>query len=155
MSEENNPMFEQEEEGDEEEEEEYTEETVDSEDEVNVAEMALEHKKEGNEHYVARRYSSAVKSYTAAIALQPDDQAFYSNRAAAYYNLENYQSSLNDCKKALELDPDYLKNYNRAGMSLLQMVGRSLHLPASFAVFSLAVFLLKILLKSCFSSFAV
>ena len=136
MSEEDIPM--QQEEEEEEEEEEYTEEdSADSDNEVDIAEMALQHKKIGNEHYVAQRYTNAVKSYTAAITLQPDEQAFYSNRAAAYYNLENYQSSLDDCKKALALDPDYLKNYNRAGMSLLQMVVRSLHLPASLVVFSL------------------
>ena len=112
---------------DEEEEEEMTEdsteeETDESEDTMTPAELALEHKKKGNDHYNANRYSSAIQSYTEAIKLQPDEQAFYSNRAAAYYNLEDYRSCLNDCKRALLLDENYVKNYNRAGMSLLQMV---------------------------------
>ena len=34
---------------------------------------------------------------------------FYQNRAASYENLKNYVKVIEDCDKALELDPNYTK----------------------------------------------
>jgi len=36
-------------------------------------------------------------------------------RAAAYGKMGEHQKSINDCKKALELDPKYGKAYGRMG----------------------------------------
>ncbi len=39
----------------------------------------------------------------------------FSHRAAAYIKLEDYQNALTDCKKAIEIDPEYARAHGRMG----------------------------------------
>lgn len=36
-------------------------------------------------------------------------------RAVAFLKLQEYQKAIDDCERALELDPDYSKAYGRLG----------------------------------------
>ncbi|CAG8493447.1 9908_t:CDS:10 [Ambispora leptoticha] len=69
-------------------------------------------KDRGNDAYRQRNYDKAVKLYTQAIAFHPNP-VFYSNRAACYFNTEQFYKTIEDCKKALSLDPSYVKALNR------------------------------------------
>lgn len=70
-------------------------------------------KKEGNDAFQRGAQEEAVAAYTEALAIDPDNTTFnstlYANRAAAYSKLGKNQEALDDCNRALELDPNYLK----------------------------------------------
>ena len=46
--------------------------------------LALAAKKEGNGHYKKKEWAEAIAKYTEAVALDPTDHTFYSNRSACY-----------------------------------------------------------------------
>lgn len=60
----------------------------------------------------------AILNYTQGIKTKCKDvdllAQLHNNRAAANFMLKNYRSSLNDCKLALKLKPNYTKALNRA-----------------------------------------
>ena len=61
-----------------------------------------------------KKFSEALDCYSKAIELCPKDNKdelpkFYQNRAASYENLKNYEKVIEDCDKALVLDPNYTK----------------------------------------------
>ncbi|KAG0483559.1 hypothetical protein HPP92_011643 [Vanilla planifolia] len=62
-------------------------------------------------------YSEAVDLYTCAIALCDNNAVYYSNRAAAYTQLEKYTEAVEDCLKSIEIDPGYSKAYSRLGLA--------------------------------------
>merc|ERR1711970_789254 len=75
-------------------------------------ELAQKFKNEGNALVKEQKYKEAIEKYTEAINCQ-ESAIFYCNRAAAYTSLTNYEEALQDCKKAISLDPDnesYKKN---------------------------------------------
>lgn len=53
---------------------------------------------------VLEEYPDAIKSYSKAIKLDPDNPGFYSSRGEAYWQMKEYEKSLQDYNKALELD---------------------------------------------------
>eukprot|EP00029_Vermamoeba_vermiformis_P006631 TRINITY_DN2658_c0_g1_i1.p1 TRINITY_DN2658_c0_g1~~TRINITY_DN2658_c0_g1_i1.p1 ORF type:complete len:234 (+),score=47.41 TRINITY_DN2658_c0_g1_i1:39-704(+) len=80
--------------------------------------MANELKEQGNKAYNDKNYDEAIAMYTRAIDLfsktkDPRGALFYGNRAAAYLQLEDYESVVEDCTKAIGLDSCYLKGYMR------------------------------------------
>ncbi|XP_017887531.1 uncharacterized protein LOC108629397 [Ceratina calcarata] len=89
-----------------------------AEDENTPEELANNYKDDGNFNYKYKKYRLAVLSYTEGIKTKCKDSdlmaQLYNNRAAAQLMLKNYRSSLNDCKLALKLKPNYVKVLNRA-----------------------------------------
>ncbi|KAI9098268.1 import receptor [Phlyctochytrium arcticum] len=77
------------------------------------ADLAKQAKVLGNKYYAEKGYDEALKLYSQAITLSPNDAVFYSNRAACYANLNNYDAVLEDCTAALKLDSTYVKALNR------------------------------------------
>lgn len=61
------------------------------------------------------RFVEAAEAYSKAISLDSTNPIYYSNRAAAYNKTNEYQPAVEDCHKALNLDPDYSKAYGRLG----------------------------------------
>jgi tetratricopeptide (TPR) repeat protein len=77
---------------------------------------ANEAKEEGNKYFRVKDYDNAITMYSRAIALCPTDEddketlaVFLGNRAAAYYAVDEYDCTIDDCTKSLELNPDYVK----------------------------------------------
>lgn len=50
-----------------------------------------------------------------AIGLDSNNAVYFCNRAAAHSKLGNHQAAIEDCNRALELDPTYSKAYGRLG----------------------------------------
>jgi len=78
-------------------------------------EKALKEKEEGNEKFKGGDYPGAVKHYTEAIKRDPSSPVYYANRAAAYTKLTSFVEAKNDCEKALDIDPKYVKAWSRLG----------------------------------------
>ncbi|CAM8885132.1 unnamed protein product [Rhodiola kirilowii] len=77
--------------------------------------MADEAKAKGNTAFSAGDYPTAIKHFTDAISLAPENHVLYSNRSAAYASLSQYSQALEDAKRTVELKPDWAKGYSRLG----------------------------------------
>ncbi len=82
---------------------------------VEIVEPTWELQKDrGNAEFNAGRFQNAVKYYSEAIQMKPDEASLYSNRAAAYLKTREFRQALDDAKKAIALDKHFCKAYNRA-----------------------------------------
>lgn len=81
-------------------------------------EKSVKYKESGNECFKNGRYDGAIELYDKAIEICPktnniDLSQFYQNRAAAYEQLKKWKNVSDDCTKALELNPKYVKALHR------------------------------------------
>lgn len=81
-------------------------------------EKAEEARNEGNNLFKSGDFPESVKAYSEAIKRAPHDPRGYGNRAAAYLKLMNYPGVVDDCNKAIELDPNFFKAYTRKATAL-------------------------------------
>ncbi|KAL6979701.1 Hsp70-Hsp90 organizing protein 2 [Sarracenia purpurea var. burkii] len=81
--------------------------------------MADEAKAKGNTAFAAGNYADAIRHFTEAIELSPDNHVLYSNRSAAHASLHQYAEALSDAEKTVELKPDWPKGYSRLGAAHL------------------------------------
>ena len=78
-------------------------------------EKAEEEKEKGNAKFKDGDFHGALKHYTEAIARDPKNHKLYSNRCAAFQKIGQMPAALEDCEKCIELDPTFVKIYNRKG----------------------------------------
>lgn len=71
-------------------------------------EWALALKEDGNSHFKAKKYESAIAFYSAALDIKVDP-IFYSNRSACYSALNDHENVIKDTTEAIKLKPDYTK----------------------------------------------
>jgi len=62
-------------------------------------------------------WKAAIRHYSMAVNMVPDDGVYYSNRSAAYCGLGQFKDALKDAQKCAELKPDWPKGYARKGFS--------------------------------------
>ncbi|CAN6640575.1 mitochondrial import receptor subunit Tom70p [Trichomonascus vanleenenianus] len=79
--------------------------------------LALQFKAAGNDAFGKKQYAKAISFYSDAVRCDATDPIFYSNRAACYSALEQYDKVIEDTTKALELKPDYLKCLSRRAVA--------------------------------------
>ncbi|WBW73351.1 TRC complex (ER membrane insertion) TPR repeat subunit Sgt2 [Schizosaccharomyces osmophilus] len=87
----------------------------------NGKDEAEKYKAQGNEAIAKKEYQSAVDLYTKAIELDPTSPVYYSNRAAAYSQLGQYESSVEDALTSLSIDPKHARAYGRLGRAKLSL----------------------------------
>jgi import receptor subunit TOM70 len=75
-------------------------------------EYAQKLKEAGNKAYGAKDFEKAIGLYSKAILCKPDP-VYYSNRAACYNALSNWDKVVEDTTAAINLDPEYIKALNR------------------------------------------
>lgn len=78
--------------------------------------LALECKELGNQHFRNQDYDEAIEAYTRAIDYCPEmDEhkevlsTLLGNRAACYIAENDYEPTVQDCTRSLELNPNYVK----------------------------------------------
>jgi len=76
---------------------------------------AEEERQRGNEAFTKGDYPGAVGAYTEAIKRNPEDAKIFSNRAAGYSKLMEFNLALKDCDRCIELDPQFIKGHLRKG----------------------------------------
>ncbi|CDH53530.1 dnaj homolog subfamily c member 7 isoform 1 [Lichtheimia corymbifera JMRC:FSU:9682] len=83
------------------------------------------HKEKGNAAFKTNQLQEAFDSYSAALEIDPENDALnaklYSNRAAVLQKLKKFQEALEDCNKAIELDPDFNKVYSRRAACYMEL----------------------------------
>lgn len=84
-------------------------------------EKAEEARALGAEKWKAADWPGAVAAYEEMIKRAPDDPRGYSNRAAALIKLLSFPSAIEDCDKAIALDPTMVKAYLRKAQCLMGM----------------------------------
>lgn len=91
-------------------------------------ETASKYKEDGNAYFRQKDYDNACQAYSQAIEYCPADDkenlaVFYGNRAAAYSMTADYELVIEDCDRALELKPDYVKVMGRR-MQAYENIGK-------------------------------
>ncbi|KIS66363.1 uncharacterized protein UMAG_10205 [Mycosarcoma maydis] len=75
-------------------------------------------KAEGNKAMSAKDYGAAIEAYGKAIELNPNSPVYFSNRAAAFSQIGQHDSAIDDAKQASKIDPKFGKAYSRLGHAL-------------------------------------
>lgn len=78
-------------------------------------------KDKGNECFKAKDFDKAIEHYSGAIFYKKTDPILYSNRAICYLNLNKYYETIEDCDKAIELDPSFVKPYYRRATAFMKL----------------------------------
>merc|ERR1712093_205269 len=78
-------------------------------------------KGEGNALMASKNYSAAIAKYTEAVAKNPSNPVYYSNRAAAHSQAGDHDKAIDDANKAKEIDPKFAKAYSRLGHALFSL----------------------------------
>ena len=64
-------------------------------------------------------FKKAVKDFTHAIRLDPNQATTYVNRSIAHIRLKDYSSAIEDCDRAIAINPNYPDAYNNRGRAYL------------------------------------
>lgn len=84
-------------------------------------EKAEQEKSLGNEQFKKGDYPGAMKHYNEAIKRNPDNPVLYSNRAACFTKLMEFQRAVEDCDICIKKDPKFVKAHIRKGAALFAM----------------------------------
>jgi heat shock protein 1/8 len=75
-------------------------------------------KNRGNTAFAAKDFPVALEAFTEALALDPTNHVFFSNRSATYLQSAKVKEAVADAKKCITLKPDWGKGYSRLGAAL-------------------------------------
>lgn len=81
-------------------------------------------KSQGNDHFACGRFNDAITCYNKALEAHNANQGsgnaavLLSNRSAAYFQLKQFKSALDDASKACELDSKWPKAFWRKSTAL-------------------------------------
>lgn len=80
-------------------------------------------REKGKEFYESKNYKKAVEYFSLALRDYPlkDLEMIYSNRSAAYMELEEYEKALKDAQSTIIHSPEWSKGYYRKGEALMKM----------------------------------
>ena len=71
--------------------------------------------------YVKGNFEQAINLLTEAIELNPENHVLYSNRAAAYMAITDWENAIEDTDKCIELNDEFTKGFYRKGLCLVEL----------------------------------
>lgn len=74
----------------------------------------------GNEAYKKGNYEEALALYDRAIDLDSENAVYYSNKGAALIALDRLMEAIEECKKALKIQPSYQRAHHRLATTYLR-----------------------------------
>ncbi|CAD8159503.1 unnamed protein product [Paramecium pentaurelia] len=77
-------------------------------------------KEEGNKAFLNSEYDKALALYTKAIQIE-ENPIYFNNRSQAYFYLDDLELALQDCNRALLLNPNYIKALLNKAQILYEM----------------------------------
>ena len=86
---------------------------------------SLEEKEKGNAAYKAKDFETAVAHYDAAIALDPTNISFITNKAAVRFEQGEYDACIKDCETAIEKGRELRADYKLIARAMTR-IGNSL-----------------------------
>lgn len=75
---------------------------------------AIQEKQLGNESYKQKKFDQALEHYNNAIQLDSTDMTFFTNKAAVYYEMGDFDKAIKECERAIEVGRE-----NRADFKLI------------------------------------
>lgn len=78
-------------------------------------------KEEGNKLFMKRNYKEAIEMYTKALEKSPSVATYYTNRALCLIKLQQWNSVVEDCRRAIELDSHSVKAHFYMGQALSEL----------------------------------
>ncbi|XP_078034074.1 STIP1 homology and U-box containing protein 1 [Augochlora pura] len=78
-------------------------------------------KEQGNRLFGLHKYEDAACCYTKAIIKNPSQALYFTNRALCHLRLKRWESSCQDCRRALDIDPCLVKGHFFLGLALVQL----------------------------------
>jgi tetratricopeptide (TPR) repeat protein len=97
-----------------------TQETVTNESPDELKAKAEGLKNQGNDKFRNKDYLGAIQSYSEAIKTF-NNAIYYCNRGIAYSKIDKHNEAIEDYNKCIELDPKYIKAYDRLGCTYLHL----------------------------------
>ena len=87
--------------------------TSEQKEDLNQHRLADEWKDKGNTAYKAKKFAEAIEHYDQAIGIYPSELTYYTNKAAVYFQMKEYQKCVELCDEAEEIAKqgyyDYVK----------------------------------------------
>ncbi|KAK0097974.1 hypothetical protein PV326_012097 [Microctonus aethiopoides] len=78
-------------------------------------------KEQGNRLFELHKYEDAANCYSKAIIKNPSQASYFTNRALCHLKLKRWESSCQDCRRALDMDPCLVKGHFFLGLALLEL----------------------------------
>jgi stress-induced-phosphoprotein 1 len=75
-------------------------------------------KEEGNEFYKNKEFEKAIAAYEQAIAIDPSNMTFLSNKAAVYFAQKKWDECIEECIKAVEVGKENKAPFEDRGKAL-------------------------------------
>jgi len=112
----------------------YPEDEVDMKKTFEIPAQAARLVNQSRDKFNEKDWDGAISAATAALALDPENEVAYTNRAGAYAEKGLVQEAINDCNKALNINPYYALAYNNRGYAM----ERSGYLPQALADYDMS-----------------
>jgi stress-induced-phosphoprotein 1 len=78
-------------------------------------------KEKGNTFFSKKQYPEAIQVYQEILGLDKDNHIIYSNLSACFFQLNQWEESLKNATKCVELNSRFIKGYYRMGVALKKM----------------------------------
>lgn len=82
---------------------------------------ALEQKQLGNDLYKQKKFTEAIEHYDRAIALDPSDMTFITNKAAVHFEMGQFDECISLCQRAIDVGREHRADFKLIAKALSRM----------------------------------